>query len=87
MKFCVYRSERKDGLYVFTSADSELGDLPEDLRQQVAPLTLALEIDLEADSKLSRENPQTVLANIATQGYHLQMPEQVESLLNRHRST
>ena len=41
-----------------------------------------MEIELCADTKLNREDPTLVADNLQTQGYHVQMPETVESLIN-----
>ena len=37
-----------------------------------------LEVQLTAERKLARENPEVVRANLASRGFHLQFPPTVE---------
>jgi hypothetical protein len=55
--------------------------LPRALLKQSGTLELALEIELTAASKLNREDAASVIGNLQNQGYHVQLPETIESLL------
>ena len=86
MRCHVYRSSRKEGLYVYLPREDDFSSLPENLTKQLGQLELALTLELTQDSKLNREQPALVLDNLNKQGYHVQMPETLESLLKSHRS-
>ncbi len=86
MQCFVYKSTSKDGAYLYLAAEDDFDCLPQALRHQLGRLELALQFELSAERRLNRENPAQVLANLRQRGYHLQMPETVESLLARHRS-
>jgi len=86
MQCFVYKSISKDGAYLYLAAEDGFDCLPDALRRQLGRLELALQFELGAERRLNREDPAQVLANLHERGYHLQMPETVESLLARHRS-
>ena len=69
----VYKSERKNGCYVYVSGESDFSRVPEKLLATLGKLNFALELDLHADRKLASENPAKVLQNLLDHGYHLQI--------------
>ena len=82
MQCYIYRAIRKPELYIYLPRADDFSALPEALLQQTGRLELALEIELTAKSKLNREDAASVIDNLLTQGYHVQLPQSVESLLN-----
>jgi len=70
----VYRSTRRDGCYVFMRAPGDVDSLPGELRQLTGDLVQVMELELSRERSLARENVETVMANLRTQGYHLQLP-------------
>jgi len=83
MQCYIYRSTQKPGLYIYLPRVDDFSVLPAELLKQTGALELALEIELTADRKLNREDAASVIDNLLNQGYHLQMPESIESLLSR----
>ena len=83
MQCYIYRSTQKPGLYIYLPRVDDFSVLPAALLKQTGALELALEIELTADRKLNREDAASVIDNLLNQGYHLQMPESIESLLSR----
>ena len=75
MRAYVYKSTRKADTYVFLAERDEGAKLPETLRARLGPLKFVLETDLAPERKLARENPEEVMANLASRGFHLQMPQ------------
>ncbi len=87
MQCYIYRSIHKPGLYIYLPRADDFSALPKALLEQTGALELALEIELTADRKLSRENASSVIGNLQNQGYHMQVPELIESLSSGfHRS-
>lgn len=82
MKCYIYRSISKQGLYIYLPRADDFSALPAALRKQSGALELALKIELTADRKLNREDAAAVIDNLLNQGYHVQLPESIESLLN-----
>ena len=74
----VYKSLKKADTYLYLAKRDDFAGLPEPLRTQLGRLQFVLEVQLTADRKLARENPEVVRANLASRGFHLQFPPTVE---------
>jgi hypothetical protein len=73
----IYRSLKKDEMYLYLDAEADLDDLPEGLRRIVGRLELAMELELTPERKLARADVNDVLRNIREKGYHLQVPPEL----------
>ncbi len=74
----VYKSLKKADTYLYLAKRDDFAGLPEPLRTQLGRLQFVLEVQLTAERKLARENPEVVRANLASRGFHLQFPPTVE---------
>jgi len=81
MQVYIYRSEKREGLYVYVADKDMLSQLPEAVQQQLGNAEFSLQMDLTAERKLVQEDAATVLDNISKNGFHLQMPRDIESQL------
>lgn len=70
----IYKSPRKDGMYLYVEKRDELKRVPEGLLVAFGPPKLAFEMVLTPQRQLAREDITKVLDNLVKQGYHLQMP-------------
>lgn len=78
MKVLVYRSEKKTGCYLYAIDAKVLEELPQTLKSAVGELTFTLEFELHEKRSLATQNPQTVLQNLQTTGYHVQLNDPLE---------
>lgn len=84
MQVFVYRSSKKEGLYIYLRDKKDLDTLPAPVLHQLGDPEFALEFQLSPGRKLGSEDPEEVIANLEGQGFHLQMPkEDVEAILER----
>ena len=74
MQAYVYKSLRKDDSYVFLAARDDFTRLPEPVRQQLGRLQFVMELVLTPQRKLARAEAAVVMENLATRGFHLQVP-------------
>jgi uncharacterized protein YcgL (UPF0745 family) len=74
MQAYVYKSHRKDDSYVFLAARDDFTRLPEPVRQQLGRLQFVMELVLTPQRKLARAEAAVVMENLATRGFHLQVP-------------
>jgi len=81
MQCFVYRSSIKPGLYVYLADQDGLQNLPVAVTKQLGNPELALELTLSDTRKLSIEDPKQVMANLRKQGFHVQMPRDIEPWL------
>jgi len=70
----IYRSKRKDELYLFLAKEDDFESVPEQLRKSFGVLEKAMELDITPESKLARSDAAEVIANLKERGFHIQMP-------------
>jgi uncharacterized protein YcgL (UPF0745 family) len=70
----VYRSSKKEGMYLYVRRGADLSTLPEGLMKVFGLPGHALDLLLTAEKKLARADSATVMAQIRDQGFYLQMP-------------
>ena len=83
----VYKSLKKADTYLYLAKRDDFAGLPEPLRTQLGRLQFVLEVQLTAERKLARENPEVVRANLASRGFHLQFPPTVEDPMSEDWGT
>lgn len=84
MQCYVFRSSKKEGMYIYLPNKEQLESLPEPVKKQLGEPEFALEFELTPERKLGYENATDVIANLESQGFHLQMPkDDVEAILDR----
>lgn len=81
----VYRSELKEELYIYLVKHDDFDSLPDALKQLAGPLTEVMSLTLTPERKLARQDVSTVIANLKSQGYHVQMPPTREELLRNEK--
>lgn len=76
--FChIYRSNRKVDTYLYLADKDDFSILPESLLGVFGVPEFSFSFELTLDKKLARENASEVLANLESQGYHLQLRDDV----------
>lgn len=74
----IYRSSKKEGMYLYVTKDANLDELPELLQKEFAKRELAMSIELTPEKKLASADVRKVITCIQDQGYYLQMPPRAE---------
>lgn len=74
MQCYIYKSLKKDELYLYVSQKDDFSTLPQALFDSLGPLAFVMELQLNPTRKLARENVEKVMANLQTQGFHIQLP-------------
>jgi len=70
----VFRSPRREGLYLYVPREKGLTQVPEALLESFGKPESALVFRLAADRRLARVAASDVLAALQDRGYYLQMP-------------
>ncbi len=70
----VYRSQRKPDMYLYVDFTAALSRVPQSLLDKFGRPVEALSLDLTSERKLARADAETVLDQIESTGYYLQMP-------------
>ena len=74
----VYRSRRKQEMYLYLAAEAGFDRVPEELLHRFGEAVLVIELELSPQRRLAREDVRRVIANLRSQGFHLQMPPQLQ---------
>jgi len=74
MKLAVYRSCKREGLYLYAREEFDLDTLPAPLRQSFGRAEKAMELELTPERKLARVNAVDLIAAIEKQGFYIQLP-------------
>lgn len=75
----IYRSTRRQEMYLFVDAGEDLERVPEALLKGFGRPVQAMELDLDAQRKLARADAAVVLERIESAGFYLQMPPPLET--------
>ncbi len=87
MLCAIYKSKKKEGMYLYVAKRDCFDDVPEALRTMFgAPLFVML-FNLNGEKPLIRADKREVLKQIKEQGFYLQMPTQEENLLEQYKKT
>lgn len=70
----VYRSAKKEGMYLYVPKATLFESVPEVLMKQFGTPGHVMDMLLTQDKKLARVNAQEVLLGLNDQGFFLQMP-------------
>ena len=83
----IYRSPKKEGMYLYVDKKENLERVPESLLKIFGKPAFAMTLMLGPDRKLARVDRDEVVLAIAEQGYFLQMPPKVEDWYNNDHNT
>ncbi|HDY83310.1 MAG TPA: YcgL domain-containing protein [Halieaceae bacterium] len=82
----VFKSPRKQEMYLYVDKARGLVDVPEVLMSQFGEPQAVMTLILDPQRKLARVDTAEVLVNITEKGYFLQMPPTAAQLLRRDGS-
>jgi len=78
----IYRSAKKEGLYLYVPAGAKLEKLPEELMSGFGRAEFSMKIALSEEKKLARAEASVVMAALQDKGFYLQMPPTPEANRN-----
>lgn len=79
----IYRCGARPDMYIYLAEKDDFDSIDEKLIKPLGELTFSMALQLDKNSRLAKENPQKVMANLQTQKFHLQLPAEtsVEDLM------
>jgi len=81
MKTYIYKSTKKDELYLYIVKKDDFSEVPQELYDSMGKEPVfVMELELSPDRPLARENVAQVIKNLETQKFHVQMPPRPEKL-------
>jgi len=79
----IYRCGAKQDMYIYLAEENDFDCIDEKLKCSLGELTFAMALDVNKNTRLAKEDPLKVLANLQTQKFHLQLPPEtsIETLM------
>jgi len=83
MNAYIYKSTKKEELYLYIANKDDFSDIPQPLYDSMGKEPVfVMEVELTPERKLARENITTVMENLATQGFHVQVPPPIAAVID-----
>jgi uncharacterized protein YcgL (UPF0745 family) len=81
MQTYIYKSSRKDELYIYLAQKDDFSQVPQALYDSMGKEPIfVMELELTPERSLAREDVTVVIANLEKQGFHVQMPPVTNNL-------
>lgn len=77
----VFKSSRKDEMYLYVNKSDQLKRVPEPLLEMFGAALHVMDMPLKADRELARVDTAKVMGDIDSKGYFLQMPPPKEDYM------
>ncbi len=74
MQCYIYKSLKKDQLYLYLDAKDDFSAVPEALFNNLGKLEFVMELELTPERKLAKEDAAKVIASLKSKRFFVQMP-------------
>ena len=81
----IYRCSLKPDMYIYLAEEDNFENVPKEIFNTLGIVEFSMELEISAQTRLAREDTETVLKNLKEHGFHLQLPgdESVEIIMAR----
>jgi len=81
----IYRCSLKPDMYIYLAEEDVFDNVPKEIFNSLGIVEFSMELKITTDTRLAREDIETVLKNLEEHGFHLQLPgdESVEAIMRR----
>lgn len=79
MQCFIYKSNKKDELYLYLDKQDDFSCIPEAILKSIGQPEYVMQLDLTPERKLARETASNVLDGIKEHGFYIQMPPTLHS--------
>lgn len=72
-------------MYIYLAEEDDFSNVPKEIFNSLGIISFAMELEINLNRKLARENPEEVMGNLKENGFHLQLPDEtpIEELMTR----
>jgi len=81
----IYRCSLKPDMYIYLAEEDVFDNVPKEIFNSLGIVEFSMELDITPETRLAREDTETVIGNLKQHGFHLQLPEDesVETIMQR----
>jgi len=87
MLCAVYKTRKKEGMYLYLPKKDNFADVPEPLMEMFGRPELVTILALDKRERLGLVDKQKLIDELSEKGFYLQMPPKEENLLEMHRES
>lgn len=80
MKCWIYRSSKKDEMYLYVNQKDQFEHVPESIMRGMGKADFVMELELDGQRSLARVDVAEVLEKLTEHGFYIQMPPRVETM-------
>jgi len=77
MQCYIYKSLKKDELYLYLQKKDDFSSIPEPLLNSFGKIEFVMELDISPERKLAREDVSKVMNSLQDKGFFVQMPPMI----------
>ena len=75
----IYRCFAKADMYLYLAEKDDFSKLPDKLKKNMGRTEFTMQLEINIDKKLAKEDAEQVIKNLQDQGFHVQMPSNISS--------
>ncbi len=81
----IYRCSLKPDMYIYLAEEDVFDNVPKEIFNSLGIVAFSMELEITPETRLAREDTETVIGNLKEHGFHLQLPgdESVEGIMRR----
>ena len=79
MQCFIYKSLKKDFLYLYVAQKDDFSKVPEALFKHLGEMDFVMDIELSPERKLAKEDAGNIIECLKNQGFFVQLPPQKET--------
>ena len=81
----IYRCNLKPDMYIYLTEEDNFENIPKGIFNTLGIVEFSMEVDITPETRLAREDTQTVLNNLDEHGFHIQLAsnESLEEIMAR----
>lgn len=85
MQSFIYRCSLKPDMYIYLAEEDVFDKVPKEIFNSLGIVEFSMELEIKPDTRLAREDTQTVRKNLKEYGFHIQLAgdESVEAIMAR----
>ena len=85
MECFIYRCSLKPDMYIYLAEEDVFDNVPKEIFNSLGIVEFSMELEITPETRLAREDTETVIGNLKQHGFHLQLPgdESVETMMQR----
>ena len=81
----IYRCSLKPDMYIYLAEEDVFDNVPKEIFNSLGIVAFSMELEITPETRLAREDTETVVSNLREHGFHLQLPgdKSVEAIMRR----